>query len=115
MTNSPIITVSIATFNAQKFLAKAIDSILQQSFSDFELLIIDDGSEDGTEELIATYQDSRIVYIKHDQNQGLMKCRQEAIELARGKIIVWQDADDWSAPNRLERIFMAFEENPKLT
>lgn len=90
-------------FNGAKYLSDAIESILNQSFSDFEFIIVNDGSTDKTEEIIRSYQDPRIVYIKNEKNLGLSKSFNIGIERARGRYIARMDADDESVPKRFER------------
>lgn len=95
-----MISVIMPVYNAEKFLAQAIESILNQTEKYFELIIINDGSTDSSEEIIKSYQDERIVYIKKE-NGGEASARNVGLEQAKGKYIVWQDADDVSLPNRL--------------
>lgn len=71
--NNPLISVLMPAYNAEKYIKEAIESILNQTFSNFEFIIIDDGSIDATEEIIKSFKDSRIVYIKNEKNLGLIK------------------------------------------
>lgn len=98
----PIVTVLLPAFNAEKYIRESIDSILNQAFTDFELLIINDGSTDKTEEIILSYNDPRIRYYKNETNLKLIKSLNKGIDLARGKYIARMDADDISLPNRLK-------------
>ena len=98
----PIVTVLLPAYNAEKYIRESIDSILDQTFTDFELLIINDGSTDKTEEIILSYNDSRIRYIKNEMNLKLIKSLNKGIDLSRGKYIARMDADDISLPNRLK-------------
>ncbi|CAG1020067.1 partial heptose III glucuronosyltransferase, partial [Patescibacteria group bacterium] len=82
---NPVISVILPVYNAEQYIAEAIDSILNQSFSDFELIIIDDGSTDGSLAIIRGYQDGRIRVISRE-NRGLVATLNEGIGLARG---VW--------------------------
>ena len=68
--NNPLISVLMPAYNAEKYIKEAIESILNQTFSNFEFIIIDDGSIDATEEIIKSFKDSRIVYIKNEKNLG---------------------------------------------
>ena len=70
--NNPLISVLMPAYNAEKYIKEAIESILNQTFSNFEFIIIDDGSIDATEEIIKSFKDSRIVYIKNEKNLGLI-------------------------------------------
>ena len=102
-TSSPIISVVMPTFNGEKFIAEAIESILNQTFNDFEFIIVDDGSTDNTEKIIQSFSDKRIVYIKKIQNSGISDTLNKGISIAKGKYIARMDDDDISLPNRFER------------
>jgi glycosyltransferase involved in cell wall biosynthesis len=101
----PQISVIMSVYNGEKFVSTAIESILDQSFKDFEFIIVDDGSTDSTPEVLSKYaqKDSRIRFIKNDMNIGLTKSLNKAIDSALGDFIARQDADDISLSNRLER------------
>lgn len=99
MTN-PLVSVLLPVYNAQDYLRESIDSILDQSFVDFELIIINDGSRDGSKAIIDSYSDPRIVIIDQD-NAGLPISLNRAIAKAKGKYLARQDADDVSEPIRL--------------
>ncbi len=101
-------------YNAERFLAEAIDSILNQTYKDFEFIIINDGSTDRSEEIIKSYHDDRIVYVKNGKNLKLIKTLNKGIDLARGKFIARMDADDVSLPDRFERQMKVFEEHPEI-
>lgn len=97
----PQVSVILPVYNGEKFLREAIDSILAQTFTDFELLIMNDGSTDGSEAIIDLYTDKRIVPIKNDGNKGLIFTLNRAIDLAKGEYIARMDADDVALPERL--------------
>jgi glycosyltransferase involved in cell wall biosynthesis len=99
------VSVIISSFNSVRFLEPAIDSILQQSYSDFELIIIDDASTDGSKEILASFAaaDSRIIPIYNRENIGLTKNLNIAISLSKGEYIARMDADDIALPERLEK------------
>ena len=99
---SPTVSVLLPVYNAQDYLRESIDSILNQSFTDFELIIMNDGSTDGSKEIIDSYSDSRIKVV-HQENAGLPVTLNRAIALAKGQYLARQDADDVSLPERLER------------
>lgn len=101
--NNPEISVILPVFNGEPYLAKAIQSVLDQSFRDFELIILNDGSTDNSESTIRSFTDPRIVYHKNEINRGLIFTLNKGIELARGKYIARMDADDISLPQRLEK------------
>jgi len=100
---SPLISVVMPVYNGEKYLNEAIDSILNQTFTDFEFIIINDGSTDQTEEIILSYDDSRICYVKNEKNLQIVKTLNKGISLANGKYIARMDADDISMPERFER------------
>lgn len=95
------ISILLPVFNAEKYLSKSIDSILNQTFIDFELIIINDGSVDQSDTIIRQYKDPRIVYLVNDSNKGLIYSLNRGIDTARGKYIARMDADDICLPNRL--------------
>jgi glycosyltransferase involved in cell wall biosynthesis len=113
--NAPAVSVILPAYNCEKHIGKAIDSLLQQTFTDFELIIINDGSNDNTESIIHSYQDKRIVYLKNPENKGLIYSLNTAIELAHGKYIARMDADDICKPERLMEQKKALDENENIT
>lgn len=109
--NAPAVSVILPAFNCEKYIGKAIQSLLSQSFQDFELIVINDGSTDNTESVILEFTDPRIIYQKNLTNQGLIFTLNKAIDLARGKFIARMDADDICIPQRLEKQFLFLEEH----
>jgi len=97
----PHVSVAMACFNAAPYLREAIDSILNQTFRDFEFLIINDGSTDDSHDVIASYRDARIRLIENSGNQGLIYSLNRALHEARADWIARMDADDVSDPERL--------------
>lgn len=109
------LTVLMPLYNPQEeHLREAIMSILNQTFSDFEFLIINDGSTNNAEEVVLSFNDERIRYIKQD-NMGLASTLNKGIELASAKIIARMDQDDISHPGRLEKQFKFLEENSNVS
>jgi glycosyltransferase involved in cell wall biosynthesis len=106
-----LISVILPAYNAELYLKEAIDSILAQTFTDFELIVINDGSTDKTEEIILAYEDERIVYIKNEQNLGLIGTLNKGMDLAKGKYIARMDADDICFPQRFAKQVDFLEEN----
>jgi glycosyltransferase involved in cell wall biosynthesis len=100
--NAPKVSVVMSCYNAEKYLRPAIDSILNQTFCDFEFIIWNDGSTDSTEEIIKSYSDSRIRYFYHE-NTGLGRALNLACKEALGEYIARMDADDIALPNRFEK------------
>ncbi|MCK4820837.1 glycosyltransferase family 2 protein, partial [bacterium] len=110
---SPTISVIMSVYNDETFVEMAIISLLVQTFSDFEVIIIDDGSSDNTAELIERIKDPRIVLIKR-QNSGLTKSLNYALSRAKGKWIARQDADDMSIYTRFEQQIAFLEKHPEV-
>jgi glycosyltransferase involved in cell wall biosynthesis len=104
------VSVIIPTYNRAQRLGKAIDSVLAQSHQDFELIVVDDGSEDNTDELIENYN-SDIVYIRQE-NSGAAAARNRGIEKARYNLLAFLDSDDWFAENKLKTQIEAMSQNP---
>jgi hypothetical protein len=99
---TPTVSVLLPVYNGAPWLAEAVESILGQSFTDFELIVVNDGSRDDSEAIVKRYHDERLRYYHHD-NQGLARTLNRAIELARGRYLARQDQDDISRPERLRR------------
>lgn len=108
----PSVTVLMPVYNAESYVVAAIDSILAQTYRDFEFLIIDDGSTDQSAQIIRSYDDSRIRYYPNKSNQGLVRTLNKGLDLAQGKYIARMDADDISLPHRLEKQVAFMESNP---
>lgn len=107
----PKISVILPVYNGQDYLTEAIDSVLSQSFSDFELIIVNDGSTDGSAAIIEKLGDSRIRFFQQS-NKGLAATLNRAISLARGAYIARQDQDDVCLPSRFERQVAFLDANP---
>ena len=101
----PVVSVLMPVFNGEKYLAEAIDSILSQTFADFELLIVDDGSQDGSADIIRAYEkrDERIRFFQLDRNTGIGAAKNHAIRTATGDFVTSMDCDDVSLPERLQK------------
>lgn len=110
----PSISIILCTYNDGSFLAEAIESILVQTLSDFEFIIINDGSTDNTKEVINSYSDKRIKYLEHKNNLGLEEAKNLGLKKAKGKYIAYMDGDDISLPNRLETQFIFLEAHPDI-
>jgi len=110
---SPSVSVVMPVYNGGQYLAEAIQSILHQTFLDFEFVIVDDGSTDQTVEIINSFRDKRIVLLKNSINLGNYPSRNIGMELARGRYICVMDADDVAMPVRLERQYHSLERNPE--
>jgi glycosyltransferase involved in cell wall biosynthesis len=107
--NRPQITVLMPVYNGEKYLREAIESILAQTFSNYEFLIINDGSADQSVNIITAYDDPRIKLVHNDHNTGIVSALNKGLDLARGELIARMDSDDISRPERLfqQQNFMA--------
>lgn len=112
--HEPFISVVMPVYNVEKHLRKAVESVLKQSYQDFEIILVDDCSPDGCPQLceqIAT-EDSRIKVIHHEQNQGLSKARNTGMEKASGKYIWFMDSDDYVENGLFDAVKESLDENP---
>lgn len=100
---APEVSVVIPTYNRAHLLCRAIDSVLEQTFSNFELIIVDDASSDNTKEVVSSYKDKRIVYVRNNVNKGAAGARNAGIAVAKGTYVAFQDSDDVWLPEKLER------------
>ncbi|MFI5150569.1 MAG: glycosyltransferase family 2 protein [Bacteroidia bacterium] len=98
--SGPFFTVVLTTYNRKLLLAQAIQSVLNQTYMDFELLVIDDGSDDGTGDSVSEYRDKRFNYVRQD-NKGAGSARNKGISLAKGRYLCFLDDDDTFLPNHL--------------
>lgn len=110
----PKVTVYITNYNYGKYLDRAVNSVLEQTFQDYELLIIDDGSTDGSKEIIGKYQDLKNVFVIFQSNKGLNATNNVALKMARGKYIMRLDADDYLDPHALEIMVSKMEKSADL-
>jgi glycosyltransferase involved in cell wall biosynthesis len=103
-----LVSVIMPAYNGERFIAQAIESVLMQAYSNWELIVVDDGSTDQTSEIISTFHDRRIVYI-HQENRGQAAALNRGLESARGEYITTLDIDDWFTSNSLgdRAIFLA--------
>lgn len=109
--NNPAVTVAMPVYNGSMYIRESIESILNQTFSDFEFLIVDDGSSDNSVEIINTYKDSRINLLRNTTNLGTSTALNKAIANASGTYIAIMHCDDISLPHRLEQQLLFMEEN----
>ncbi len=108
----PEVSIIMPVYNGSKYVAKAIESILGQTFTNFEFLIIDNASEDNTLEIISSFKDPRIKLIKNPRNLHLIKSLNIGLEISRGKYVARMDHDDISLPRRLEVEHNFLEQHP---
>ena len=104
-----MVSVIIPTYNRAYVIKKSIDSVLSQTYSDFELIIVDDGSTDNTKDIIEAYKDSRIKYV-YQENSGACAARNNGVLLAKGEYIAFHDSDDTWLPDKLEKQIQAINE-----
>jgi glycosyltransferase involved in cell wall biosynthesis len=106
---NPYFSIVLPTYNRSQMLGKAIGSLIEQTFTNWELIIIDDGSTDDTKEVVENYHDSRIQYF-YQTNQERSAARNNGVEKANGKYICFLDSDDYFIEDRFERIFNTLQE-----
>lgn len=111
--NRPMVSVVMLTYKRADMLPKAIESILAQTYMDFEFIILNDGSPDKTDEVVAAYNDPRIRYYKNAENKGIAYSRNRAVSLARGKYVMIMDDDDISQPERMHKQVEYLENHPE--
>jgi glycosyltransferase involved in cell wall biosynthesis len=109
MSDDALVSVIIPTYNRAHIIGRAIESVLKQTHTNFELIIIDDGSTDNTAEVVKSFDDERIKYIKHERNKGVATARNTGIGVSGGSYIAFQDSDDEWLPQKLEKQMAAFK------
>jgi glycosyltransferase involved in cell wall biosynthesis len=107
------VSVLIPAYNCETTIRRAIDSALMQTFQDFELIVVDDGSQDGTFEVIKTIVDHRIKVVRHPVNSGEAEARNTAIKSASGRYLAFLDSDDEWLPEKLSRQLEAIRKEPE--
>ncbi len=99
------------TYNCARFIRESIDSVLAQTYTNWELIIVDDSSTDNTAEMVANFNDPRIHYLRNEQNEGAALTRNKALRAAKGRYIAFLDSDDLWHPDKLERQIAFMEQN----
>ena len=107
---APKVSVIIPTFNRQGLLGRAMGSVLDQGYEDFELIVVDDASTDRTRQTVEGFADGRVRYLRHDTNKGATTARNTGIRASRGQYIAFQDSDDEWLAGKLEKQMRLFEE-----
>lgn len=107
--NKPTVSVILPTYNRAHLIDRAIRSVLNQTYQDFELIVVDDCSTDNTKEVVKSFKDERITYIKHEKNKGAAAARNTGIKAAKGEYIAFQDSDDDWFPEKLKKQMKVFE------
>lgn len=111
---SPRVSVVMPVYNGERYLPEAVESVLHQTFDDFEFIIVDDCSTDDTKAILESYRDSRIVHIRNRENLGLTRSLNLALDAARGEYIARMDADDFSLSSRFARQVEFLDANPQV-
>jgi glycosyltransferase involved in cell wall biosynthesis len=106
--DKPLISVILPTYNRAPLIGKSIQSVLQQTWTHFELLVIDDGSSDNTDDVVKSINDPRITYVKYSENRGANHARNVGVKTAKGDYLAFQDSDDEWYPEKLEMHLNAF-------
>ena len=105
----PLVSVILPTYNRRHLIERSIRSVLAQTYRNFELLVVDDGSTDATDSVLNSFADARVQYLKIAMNRGAAFARNLGIEASRGSLVAFQDSDDEWAPQKLEKHVAAFE------
>lgn len=106
------VSIIMPVYNGEQFITQAIDSVLDQTWQDWELVVIDDGSTDGTADIVSAYDDPRIRYI-YQENQGQPAALNRGLEAVKGSYVTTLDADDWLGPSSLKDRAVCLEEHPE--
>ncbi len=112
--NIPKVSVIIPVYNTEQWVGHCIESLLGQTFRDFELILVDDCSTDRSREVIASFHDERIRFYRNERNLGAAATRNRAIDLARGELLAQQDSDDYCTPDRLEKQVAFLDAHPEI-
>ncbi|MGG4036979.1 glycosyltransferase family 2 protein [Heyndrickxia ginsengihumi] len=112
--SNALVTVFMTVFNGENYIKSSLESILNQTYKNIEILIFDDGSKDNTNNIIKSYKDSRIKLITNPRNMGIPYNRIKGLELAKGKYLAIMDADDISLPYRIQEQVNYMENNPNI-
>lgn len=99
----PLVSVLIPAYNAEGRVSEAILSVLQQSFEDYEVIVLDDASDDNTYDVVSSFDDRRVTVVQNEENLGISRSRNKLISYASGDYVAWLDSDDRMVEDRLER------------
>ena len=111
--NDPLVSIIMPVYNGEKYIKEAIDSVINQTYKNWELIIVNDGSKDNTERIVKSYDDKRIKYF-YQENKGVSAARNRALEVAKGKYITFLDSDDYLPPNSIKAREEYLEKNPDI-
>jgi len=112
--SNPLVSIGMPLYNGEKYMQEAIDSILNQSYSNIDLIIVNDGSTDNSVAIAESYNDPRIRLFHNDQNRGVSYTRNKVIEFAKGDYLAWMDCDDISLPEKIELQVNLMEKNKNI-
>ena len=110
--SNPVVSVMMPVYNGARLIKASVDSLINQTFTDWECIIVNDGSTDGTAEFLSTIQDPRFRIVTLDKNKGRAYARETALELATGEFLAMLDAEDIYHPEKLERQVREMRDNP---
>lgn len=113
MATQPLVSVLMPLYNGKKYVQEAVESILGQTYENIRLIILNDGSTDASESIVLQFKDKRVRYEKNTKNKGIVKTRNQLLELAEGKYWAIMDCDDVAAPERIAKQVAYLERNPK--
>ena len=114
MSDTPLVSAIVTVFNRKATVTAAVDSLRRQTVNDIEIVVVDDGSTDGSPEAVAALADPRVRVVRHDCNRGIPAARNTGLSAARGRFIAWLDSDDLARPNRFERQLRFLEAHPDI-
>lgn len=114
MTKSPLASIIVPTYNNEKYLANCLNSLLAQTFQDFEIIVVDDGSTDQTTKLLKAYKTNSHVRVHSQPNSGISVARNKGLKLSRGKFISFVDSDDYVTPDFLEKLISPLLQNSNI-
>ena len=112
---SPLVSIIIPCYNAEKTISVAISSLLEQTYPKIEVIVVDDASSDGSKDVVEGFceKDSRVKYLQLKDNKGAYVARNSGLKLSKGQFVTTHDADDWSHPQKIEKQLQALKENRK--
>ena len=106
-----LVSIIMPSWNTAKWIAESIESVINQTYQKWELIIVDDCSTDNTDNVVASFDDKRIVYLKNESNSGAALTRNKALREAKGEWIAFLDSDDLWKPEKLEKMVAFMTEN----
>ncbi len=114
MRDKPLVSVVIPLYNAEEYIEEALQSILNQTYENLEIIVSNDGSTDNSVQLVRRYSDNRIKIVGGERNEGISAALNKGVLAAEGKYVAIMDADDWSYPDRIEKQVKLMEGNPEI-